>query len=84
MREIGSSASLVNRFEGASAKWYGIATVPGGTVSEITARVVSMVEIAPAKQRSLGAWLQRVSPVVAAALAHYELRPAGRPALLAP
>lgn len=42
---------------------------------QITARVVSMVEIAPPKRRSLGAWLQRVSPVVAEALAGYELRP---------
>ena len=41
----------------------------------VTARVVSMVEIAPAKQKSLGAWLQRVSPVVATALINYELRP---------
>ena len=53
---------------------------PAGTTGryarvEITARVLSMVEIAPAKRSSLGAWLQRVSPVVAKALANYELRP---------
>lgn len=53
---------------------------PAGTAgrharTEVTARVVSMVEIAPGKRTSLGVWLQRVSPVVAAALANYEHRP---------
>lgn len=41
----------------------------------VSARVVSMVEIVPAKRSSLGTWLQRVSPVVATALANYERRP---------
>jgi hypothetical protein len=41
----------------------------------LTARVISMVEIAPAKRQSLGTWLQRQSPAVAAALANYEWRP---------
>lgn len=52
---------------------------PGGrrryASTEVTARVVSMVELAPAKRAALGTWLQRISPVVAAALANYELRP---------
>ncbi len=43
--------------------------------TEITARVVSMVEIAAEKRQALGGWLQRVSPAVATALAQYELRP---------
>jgi glutamate racemase len=53
------------------------ATTPAGRASEtiVDARVVSMVEITPDKRRSLGAWLNRVSPEVAAALASYELRP---------
>jgi len=41
----------------------------------ISARVVSMVEIAANKQTSLGAWLERISPEVAAALRAYKLRP---------
>lgn len=41
----------------------------------VSARVVSMVEIAPEKRSSLGQWLEGISPEVAAALRHYELRP---------
>jgi glutamate racemase len=43
--------------------------------TEITARVVSMVEITADKRKSLGGWLEKVSPEVAAALANYELKP---------
>lgn len=43
--------------------------------TKITARVLSRVEIPAAKRASLGAWLQRVSPVVAGALANCEWRP---------
>jgi glutamate racemase len=43
--------------------------------SEITVRVVSKVEIASGKRRTLGAWLEKVSPRVAAALERYEWRP---------
>ena len=39
------------------------------------ARVISMVEISAEKRSSLGTWLGRVSPEVAAALAKYEWRP---------
>jgi glutamate racemase len=45
------------------------------TRTEIDARVISMVEISAAKRKSLGGWLERVSPEVAAALARYQLRP---------
>jgi glutamate racemase len=41
----------------------------------LSARVLSMVEITPAKRQALGTWLQRQSPAVAAALQNYELRP---------
>jgi len=41
----------------------------------ISVRVVSMVEITADKRKSLGGWLEKVSPEVAAALANYELRP---------
>jgi hypothetical protein len=41
----------------------------------ISARIISMVEIAANKQTSLGAWLERISPEVAAALRATELRP---------
>jgi glutamate racemase len=40
--------------------------------TEISARVVSMVEISREKIQSLGTWLQAVSPETAAALSHYE------------
>jgi glutamate racemase len=43
--------------------------------TEIAARVVSMVEITENKRRSLGEWLERVSPEVAAALRFYALQP---------
>ena len=43
--------------------------------TEISARLVSMVEIAANKKKSLGKWLDKVSPEVAAALANYELKP---------
>ena len=46
---------------------------PGRT--EVTARVLSMVEIPAARRQSLGSWLQRVSPVVAAALARSGRQP---------
>jgi len=46
---------------------------PGRT--EVTARVLSMVEIPAGRRQSLGVWLERVSPAVAAALAGYELHP---------
>jgi len=39
------------------------------------AKVVSMVEIERQKIDTLGAWLAALSPEVAAALAHYELKP---------
>lgn len=42
--------------------------------TSITARVVSMVEIAANKRSSLGEWLARISPEVAAALRAYELK----------
>jgi hypothetical protein len=42
--------------------------------TEISARVVSMVEIAENKRQSLGGWLSKVSSEVSAALAIYELR----------
>jgi len=42
--------------------------------TEISARVVSMVEIAENKRQSLGGWLGKVSSEVAAALANYELK----------
>jgi glutamate racemase len=41
----------------------------------VTARVVSMVEISPAKIDSLGRWIFRISPETARALAAYELTP---------
>jgi glutamate racemase len=41
----------------------------------IHARVISKVEIAENKRKTLGEWLARTSPEVAAALAHYELIP---------
>jgi len=41
----------------------------------ISVQVVSMVEIAPEKRLSLGRWLEKISPEVAAALRHYELNP---------
>jgi glutamate racemase len=40
--------------------------------TEVSARIVSMVEISPAKVDSLGGWLQDVSPEVADALRAYE------------
>ncbi len=43
--------------------------------TEISARVVSMVEIVERKRKSLGGWLEKVSPEVGAALANYELKP---------
>ncbi|MCX6560826.1 MAG: hypothetical protein NTZ26_09995 [Candidatus Aminicenantes bacterium] len=43
--------------------------------TEIAARVLSMVEIPQAKRDSLGLWLDRVSPEVAAALRAAEIRP---------
>jgi glutamate racemase len=43
--------------------------------TEISARVVSMVEIAENKRKSLAGWLDKVSPEVAAALTKYELKP---------
>jgi len=42
--------------------------------TEISARIVSMVEIAENKKQSLGGWLGKVSSEVSAALANYELR----------
>ncbi len=45
--------------------------------TDITARVVSMVDIPQAKRDKLAAWLERVSPVVAAALRAAEIRPEG-------
>lgn len=42
--------------------------------TRVAARVVSMVEIAENKRNSLGAWLERVSPEVAAALRSYTLK----------
>lgn len=44
--------------------------------TEITARVVSMVEISQEKALSLGKWLQDTSPETAAALRNYELNSA--------
>ncbi len=43
--------------------------------TDISARVVSMVEIAKNKRKSLAGWLDEVSPEVAAALTNYELKP---------
>ena len=43
--------------------------------TEITVRVVSMVEINREKIQSLGKWLQGPSPETAAALSHYEHNP---------
>jgi glutamate racemase len=43
--------------------------------TEVSARVVSMVEISPSKIESLGGWLQVLSPEVADALCRYELVP---------
>ena len=43
--------------------------------TEITAKVLSKVEIPQAKRDAIGAWLERVSPVVAAALRAAEIRP---------
>jgi glutamate racemase len=43
--------------------------------TDITARVVSMVDIPQAKRDKLAAWLERVSPAVAAALRAAEIRP---------
>jgi glutamate racemase len=43
--------------------------------TEISARVVSMVEISPSKIVSLGGWLRGFSPEVADALSRYELVP---------
>jgi glutamate racemase len=40
--------------------------------TEVSARVVSMVEISPSKVESLGGWLENLSPEVADALRHYE------------
>jgi glutamate racemase len=45
------------------------------SMTAVTARVVSMVEISPAKINSLGRWLSRISPETARALAAYELAP---------
>jgi glutamate racemase len=42
--------------------------------TELSAWVVSMVEIAENKRKSLAGWLNKVSPEVAAALANYELK----------
>jgi len=43
--------------------------------AKITARVVSIVEIAENKRQSLAGWLEKVSPEVAAALTNYDLKP---------
>lgn len=43
--------------------------------TEITARVLSKVDIPRAKREAIGAWLERVSPAVAAALRAAEIRP---------
>jgi glutamate racemase len=43
--------------------------------TEITARILSMVEIPQAKRDTLAAWLEHVSPRVAAALRAAEIRP---------
>jgi glutamate racemase len=43
--------------------------------TEVTARVVSMVEISRQKIDSLAPWLERISPETAEALRRYELRP---------
>ncbi len=43
--------------------------------TEITARVLSMVDIPQAKRDTLAAWLERISPAVAAALRAAEIRP---------
>ncbi|MCX6577274.1 MAG: aspartate/glutamate racemase family protein [Candidatus Aminicenantes bacterium] len=43
--------------------------------TKMSARVVSMVEIAENKRKSLAGWLDKVSPEVASALTKYELKP---------
>lgn len=43
--------------------------------TDIEAQIISMVDIDAPKRNSLSAWLGRVSPEVAAALANYQLRP---------
>jgi len=43
--------------------------------TEVSAKVVSMVEISPSKVESLGGWLQDLSPEAADALRRYELVP---------
>ncbi|MBI5692467.1 MAG: aspartate/glutamate racemase family protein [Verrucomicrobia bacterium] len=54
--------------------------VPSGCRGEfaattVTAEVWSMVEVSPAKRRTLGTWLARVSPAVARALEDHAVRP---------
>jgi glutamate racemase len=43
--------------------------------TEISARVVSVVEITENKRKSLAGWLEKVSPEAASALTKYELKP---------
>lgn len=86
----GYSLSLWNKaFEGSGQKLLGILNPNSEMLSflfkpeyknrvkktGISARVISMVEIVESKRKSLGGWLEKVSPEVAAALTNYELRP---------
>jgi glutamate racemase len=43
--------------------------------TDLSASVVSMVEITENKRKSLAGWLEKVSPEVAAALTNYKLKP---------